>query len=468
MKKLLIIFIAIGFLPYGGRLGGGYLFAQNTYSDNFTRSLSDVMRDVEQRFDVRFKYNVDTVGVKLTFADWRIRPYSLEETLTNICQHFDWNWWKQNDKLYKIKPYEYPRRHTEEGEKMLNYLSTLYQDRAQWEQRRDSLRREVRQLLGIDEYLQACVPNAKPILSKVLKHDGYTTQNICIELNPGEHVFGTIYTPLRSKRQGARSKTFPLIICPDGHWVTRSREDEQKRLGTLARMGAICVDFDLYGYGQTEPEVIAYHQKDSSLHPPLGRAGVGSLDGASLHRTPRAHVYQVACALKLLDYMWNHRKDVDKTRIGVNGGSGGGTHTVLLTALDNRFTAAAPTVNLASHFDGGCPCESGMPIQRAGGGTCNPEILAMFAPNPVQVVSDGGDWTASVPTLEYPYLQRIWGFYGASDKVENVHLPDERHDYGPNKRQANYDFFIRVFGLDRSMLDESKVTIQPKEALETK
>ena len=91
----------------------------------------------------------------------------------------------------------------------------------------------------------------------------------------------------------------------------------------------------------------------------------------------------------------------------------------------------------------------------------------MFAPHPVQVVSDGGDWTASVPELEYPYLQRIYGFYGAQESVENVHLPKEGHDYGPSKRQANYDFFIRVFGLDRSKLDESKVTIEPREMLET-
>jgi poly(3-hydroxybutyrate) depolymerase len=169
----------------------------------------------------------------------------------------------------------------------------------------------------------------------------------------------------------------------------------------------------------------------------------------------------------LLDYMWLHRTDVDKTRVGVNGGSGGGTHTVLLTVLDNRFTAAAPTVNLASHFDGGCPCESGKPVQRAGGGTCNPELLAFFAPHPVQVVSDDGDWTASVPTIEYPYLQRIWDFYGARDKVENVHLAGERHDYGPNKRKANYDFFARVFALDRTKCDESKVTVVAPEVLQS-
>lgn len=442
MKKLIVILL-MGVVS-------AVSSAQNNYAGQYTRSVSDLMHDVEQRFGVRFKYNVDTAGVKLPYADWRIRPYSLEETLTNICKYFDWNWWKQSGNLYKIKPYEYPRRHTEEGEKMLQYLSSLYADRRAWEQRRDSLRREVRQLLEIDCYLDSLV-HGKPVLSKVRKYDGYTVQNICIETLPGEHVFGSIYTP-------ATKGKHPLIICPDGHWVTRSRADEQKRLATLARMGAICVDFDLYAYGQSEAEIRAKAQKANPS---------ASFSGESLHRTDRAHVMQVLNALVLLDYMWDNRKDVDKTRVGVNGGSGGGSHTILLTAIDNRFTAAAPTVNLASHFDGGCPCESGKPIQRAAGGTCNPELLAMFAPHPVQVVSDGGDWTASVPTLEYPYLQRIWNFYDAQDKVENVHLPKERHDYGPNKRMANYDFFIRVFHLDRSQLDESKVTIEPREVLES-
>ena len=106
-------------------------------------------------------------------------------------------------------------------------------------------------------------------------------------------------------------------------------------------------------------------------------------------------------------------KDIDTSRIGTNGGSGGGTHTVLLSVLDDRFTASAPVVSLASHFDGGCPCESGMPIQLSAGGTCNAELAATFAPRPQLIVSDGGDWTASVPTLEFPYLQRIYGFYRA-------------------------------------------------------
>ena len=161
-----------------------------TYETQYRRPVSDVMKDVAKRFGVKFKFdgNVDTAGVTLTYADFRVRPYSLEMTLDNICKHFDWNWWKQSGNLYKIKRYEYPRRHEDEGKQMLDYLSSLYHNKVEWEARRDSLRKEVRQLLELDKFLDSCVvvSTGKPstagerpvILSKIRKHDGYTTQNI--------------------------------------------------------------------------------------------------------------------------------------------------------------------------------------------------------------------------------------------------------------------------------------------------
>ena len=418
-----------------------------TFETRYERPVHNLMQDVAQRFGVKFKFdgNVDTVGKLLPYADFRVRPYSLETTLDNICKYFDWNWWKQSGNLYKIKRYEYPRRHEQEGKLMLDYLSTLYHNKAEWEARRDSLRREVRQRLELDAFLDSCVltkdkkgNSQRPVvLSKLRKHDGYTTQNICIELTPGQHLFGTIYA---STMKGKHA----LIVCPDGHWPMRYRKDEQQRLGTLARMGAVCVDFDLYGWGESEKEV-----------------------GAEAHHSSRAHVYQAACGYILLDYMLKNRKDIDTTRVGVMGGSGGGTHTVLLSLLDERVTASAPVVHLASHFDGGCPCESGKPVQLSAGGTCEPELAAVMAPKPMLIVSDGGDWTSSVPTIEFPYLQYVYSFYGAADKVRNVHLPKERHDFGKNKRQAVYSFFIDVFGLDATMLDESKIKIEPDDALKS-
>lgn len=405
-----------------------------TFDNKYTRPLSDVLKDVSARFGVRLKYNVDTTGLKLEYADFRVRPYSLEETLNNILSPFDFKAVKQNDKLYKIKPYEYPRRQPEDGQKMINWLTSLYSNKTEWEARRDTLRKEVRERLGIDKLLPLCSKD-KPEYSKIRKFDGYTVQNFRLKTVNGHTVCGSIYAPTGKGKH-------PLIICPNGHFSNgRYGKVQQLRLGTLARMGAICVDYDLWGWGESADEV-----------------------GSKAHQTSEAHVMQALNGIRILDWMIQ-RKDIDTKRIGVNGGSGGGTQTVLLTVLDDRYTAANPVVSVSSWFDGGCPCESGMPIQLAGGGTCNAELAAMFAPKPMMLVSDGGDWTSTTPELEYPYLQRIYGFYGAKDKVSNIHLPKERHDFGDNKRNAVYKFFIDTFNLDASKLDESKVTIEDENAL---
>lgn len=412
----------------------GMTAGAQTYETKFTRPLSDVLGDVSKRFGVKLKYNVDTTGLKLAYADFRVRPYSLEETLNNILAPFDFKAVKQNDKLYKIKPYEYPRRQAEDGMKLVPYLSSLYADKAAWEARKDTLRKEVRARLGIDKLLAVCSKEA-PEYGKIRKFDGYTVQNFRLKTANGHTVCGSIYAP---KGNGKH----PLIICPNGHFSNgRYGTVQQQRLATLARMGAICVDYDLWGWGESADEV-----------------------GSKAHQTPEAHVMQALNGIRILDWMIQ-RKDVDKTRVGVNGGSGGGTQSVLLSVLDDRYTACCPVVSVSSWFDGGCPCESGMPIQLAGGGTCNAELAAMFAPKPMMLVSDGGDWTSTTPELEYPYIKRIYGFYGAADKVMNVHLPKERHDFGPNKRNAVYKFFIETFKLDASKLDEDKVVIEEENAL---
>jgi hypothetical protein len=187
--------------------------------------------------------------------------------------------------------------------------------------------------------------------------------------------------------------------------------------------------------------------------------------GRPAHERALAQPLQLLNGWLIFDWMMQ-RRDVDPTRVAVNGGSGGGTHCVMLTLLDDRFTAACPVVSFCAHFDGGCPCESGMGTALCGGGTCNAEYAALFAPRPLGFVSDGGDWTRTYPTQEVPYLHRIYGFYGAEDRLYGYHFPDERHDFGPNKRTSVYDFFTRVFGLDASMIDEDKVDIESIETLQ--
>ena len=434
--RLLLLFV---FLPAVG-------MAQ-TFENQFTRSLHDVMADVQSRFGIRLKYDMDTTGLKISYADFRIRPYSLEETLTNLLAPFDFKPVYQQGNLWKVKRYEYPRRQPADGKKLIGWLSSLYQNQQQWEARRDTLQREVLQRLGIEELLKKDVIE-KNEFGPVRKHNGYTVQNFRLSTVGGHTVCGSIYAPKAlSWKKGSLDKEhrrgrYPFILCPNGHFGGgRYNADLQKRYATLARMGAVCVSYDLWGWGESADEV-----------------------GAEAHHTSEAHVMQAYNGLRILNLLLSN-KDIDQERVGVNGGSGGGTQTVLLSVLDKRFTASCPVVSMSSWFDGGCPCESGMPIHLSGGGTCNAELAAMFAPKPMRVVSDGGDWTSTTPEVEFPYLQRIYGFYGKQHLVSNVHLPDEGHDFGVNKRQAVYDFFVSVFGLDSSKQDETLVTIEKEQTL---
>lgn len=420
-------------------LCAGTLAAQPIGNIPFTRPLPEVLREVESRFGVSIRCkNFAADSLSLDYAASRIRPYSLEESLNNICLPLDLKWEQRG--TITIQPYEYHRRTPADGEKLLAWLSSQYADRASWEQRAAEVRQDALRILDLDPYLRGVVDDPQIFVAKPVKHDGYTTQNFALETLRGLYVCGTIYAPVKGK--GKR----PLIMSPAGHWpLARYRDDQQYRMATFARMGAVAVDMDIVAWGESEEQL-----------------------GIEAHTAFYAQQVQAMWSKVVTDWILATRDDIDTTRMAATGGSGGATHTLLLALVDGRFSVLAPVVHLVSHFDGGCPCESGRPVALAAGGSAMPELLAaVMAPRPTLTVSDGGDWTHTYPTLEYPYLQRIWGFYDAADQVENAHFPEEGHTYGENKRVAVYRFFAKHLGLDVARVDESKVTLQPKEALQS-
>jgi len=303
-----------------------------------------------------------------------------------------------------------------QGADALKTFAQTYHDRASWEKRAAMIRQGIQD--GMNLPTKPKFAPLKPIRHSLRKMNGYTVENVAFESVPGFWITGNLYRPTQSTGKLAG------ILCPHGHTPkqdARFLEQAQQRCATLARMGSVVFIYDMLGYGDSK-------QCD--------------------HRIPEALKLQTLNGIRALDFLTS-LPDVDPNRIGMSGESGGGTQTFLLTALDPRIKVSVPVVMVSAHFFGGCVCESGMPIhKRPTHQTSNVEIAALAAPRPLLLVSDGKDWTKHTPDVEYPYIQSIYSFYDAADRVGNVHLPAEGHDYGPSKRKAAYQFLAKHLKLD--------------------
>ena len=331
-------------------------------------------------------------------------------------------------------------RHWTEDEANLKMkeFAKEWSDLESWKDRASMIKQGIITGMQLDK-MPKVEGNFNPIIRNKIKMDGYTIESIAIESFPGFYITGNIYIPETPKEKNA------AILSPHGHLSDkRLKSDIQYRCGALARMGAIVFTYDMVGYGES-------HQVT--------------------HKMPIALLLQTWNSRRVLEYLLS-RSDVDPDRIGMTGGSGGGTQTFILTAIDDRIKVSAPTVQVSAHFFGGCVCESGMPIHKSEEyQTNNVEIAALCAPRPLLLISNGSDWTRNTPRIEYPYVQKVYSVFNAEHRVENVHLPADKHDYGYTKRAVAYTFFAYHLKLniksvmENNRIEEKFVTILPQEVL---
>ena len=290
-----------------------------------------------------------------------------------------------------------------------------YKTKEEWEKRKEYLRKHILVCAGLWP-----IPDKTPLNPEYyhkIYHNDYIVETVTIETYPGFLLAGNIYRP---KGNGP----FPAILTPHGHFPYGRLNDDTvnsipARCINLARQGYVVFVYDMVGYNDTRQ---APHNFASD--------SISELYGISLLGL------QLWNSIRALDLL-RSLPQVDANRIGITGASGGATQSYLLTAVDDRFQAAAPVNMVSNNMQGGDLCENAPGLRT---NTFNVEIACMIAPKPLLLVSDTYDWTYNTRNSIMPMIKSIYNLYNAEEKLNNSHF-DYVHNYNKSSREAVYDFF---------------------------
>lgn len=306
-------------------------------------------------------------------------------------------------------------------------------DPGQLEARRTAFRNELLEAIG---GLPSCDTPLNARVTGVLQSAGYRIENIVFESRPAAFVTGNLYVPNgRSAPGGA-----VLFLC--GHYEeAKHHEEYQAVIRQMVLAGLVVLAIDPIGQG----ERLSYYEE--SIRGTTVPWGIHEHDYAGLQCLPLGDGlarYFVHDAMRAVDYLCT-RSEVDPSRIGVTGNSGGGTQTALMMVCDPRIAAAAPAtfiMNRRTMLMTGRPQDAeqiwrGMTAL----GFDHEDILICMAPRPVLVLAATYDYFPIEGTrTTVARTKRFWNLYG---KAGLLALEEDvsDHRYTVRLAQAAARFF---------------------------
>ncbi|MCR9231253.1 MAG: acetylxylan esterase [bacterium] len=352
-----------------------------------------------------------------------------------------------------------------------------------WEERAEYVRRQIKVAAGVWPEPENTKINAT-VHGKV-DRDEYTVEKVFFESSPGLYVTGNLYRP--KGKQGP----LPMVLSPHGHFQngrfydsgeTRVKADIeagaekyevggryplQARCVELARMGCMVFHYDMLGYADGVCLSYDLIHRFAKQRPEMSSAkNWGLFSAQSELRLISALGLQTLNSIKALDWVCS-LPEVDQSRIGITGASGGGTQTFILAAIDDRIKAAFPAVMVSTAMQGGCTCENATYLRIETG---NVEFAALVAPRPLGMTA-ANDWTKEIETKGLPELKQHFKMMGAPEDVEGKYYSFP-HNYNYVSRAMMYEFFNKHFKLglespiveaDFKPLTKEEMTVWSKE-----
>ncbi|KAA5545192.1 acetylxylan esterase [Roseiconus nitratireducens] len=323
-----------------------------------------------------------------------------------------------------------------------------------WQRRAEQLRSRVMVATGL--WPMPTREPIKPVIHGKVQRPGFTAEKVYFQSLPGHFVTGMLFRPSPESPNRGEDGKRPGVLCPHGHGGRLMRLSDQElkaqlesggevheksgrypklaRCAHLTRMGCVVFIYDMLGYGDSHQiafEVAHRHADPRPEESDGSRPCFYSME-ADLNLQSIMGL-QTWNAIRSLDFL-AELPDVDAGRLGVTGGSGGGTQTILLDAIDPRIRVSFPNGMVSTSMQGGCYCENCNYLRI---GTGNVELAALFAPKP-QGMTAADDWTRDMMNDGFPELRRLYEMLGARTDVMCRPLLQFPHNYNYVTRQTMY------------------------------
>jgi cephalosporin-C deacetylase-like acetyl esterase len=282
-----------------------------------------------------------------------------------------------------------------------------------------------------------------PQVVGVLMGDGFRVEKVIYESRPNHHVTANLYLP-------DGKGPFPGVLMPCGHSTNGKAAQEYQRMAiSLAKHGLAALSYDPIGQGE-RVQLLADDNKHAAIKNMTNEHTLTGI-GALLVGQSTAG-YRIWDGIRSIDYLAS-RPEIDASKIGCTGNSGGGTLTAYLMALDERIACAAPSCYVTSlerlfATIGPQDAEQNVTGQVAFGME-HVDFLTMRAPRPTLMCiaskdffDPQGSWTT------FREASKVYGALGHGERVALFEY-DDKHGFSKPRREAALRWMQRwLLGID--------------------
>jgi cephalosporin-C deacetylase-like acetyl esterase len=319
----------------------------------------------------------------------------------------------------------------------------------EWQDRRERLRREYFDMLGLNP-----LPQKTPLKATVtgtVEHAGVVIEKLHYQSRPGLYVTANLYRPTNPVGR------LPAILYLCGH-SAKGRDGNKTAFQDhglwFASNGYVCLMLDTLQLG----ELAGKHH---------GTYNLGRWWWHARGYTPAG----VECwnGIRGLDYLLS-RSDVDPARLGVTGISGGGASTFWVAAADERVKVAVPVSGMSDLesyvsnkvINGHCDC---MFLINTYGWEWT-TIAALIAPRPLLFANSDHDpiFPMDGNRRVIARLRQLYTMYGKPELIDD-YVSKGGHDYRPDLRLAIFQWFNKHLKNETSPVKDAEFKLLPGAAL---